>query len=183
MSIYVDINYWYISPPKYFIKSPQSGVTLHFQFFSTGLLHPLLQRLLAFMSKPFVPNLTYLGQRIYWSEEMYWMIFLWSWPKVTAVTLINKKLLVWTIKWEPLIKSLQNFGNFIALVMLITWLYFGEILLETFTLAYHLLKIRMCFLRVKHSFGHISVMVGPIDLKRKRSGYTMWPWLLTSLMT
>ena len=55
-------------------------------------------------------------------------------------------------------------GSFIALVMLITWLDFGE---ETFILANFLLKFRMCFFKVKHYFGHISGMVGPIDVKRK----------------
>ena len=36
---------------------------------------------------------------------MYWMTFWWPWPKVTAVTLINKNLLVCRIKWEPLDQS------------------------------------------------------------------------------
>ena len=41
---------------------------------------------------------------------------------------------------------------------------------------------------VKHYFGHISAMVGPIDVKQKEVhrlhvGYNMWPWPLTSLMT
>ena len=31
------------------------------------------------------------------------------------------------------------------------------------------LKIRMCFFKVKHYFGHISGMVAPIDVKRKGS--------------
>ena len=44
--------------------------------------------------------------------------------------------------------------------MLITWLDFGEILLETFFLANFL---------VKHSFGRISGMVDPIDVKWKGS--------------
>ena len=53
--------------------------------------------------------------------------------------------------------------------MVITWLDFGEVLLESFILANFLLKIRMCFFKVKHYFGHISGMVGPIDVKRKWS--------------
>ena len=40
--------------------------------------------------------------------QMYWMTFRWPWLKVTAVTLINKNLLVCRIKWEPLNQSLQN---------------------------------------------------------------------------
>ena len=39
---------------------------------------------------------------------MYWMTFLWPWPKVTVVASITKNLLVRAIKWEPLIESLQN---------------------------------------------------------------------------
>ena len=71
-----------------------------------------------------------------------------------------------------------------------TWLNFGVVLLETFILANFLYKIWICFFKVKHCFGHISGMVGPIDVKRKGSvsvGYwvqyvtftfhlTRWPW-------
>ena len=53
--------------------------------------------------------------------------------------------------------------------MVITWLDFGEVLLETVILANFLYKFRMCFCKVKHYFGHISGMVGPIDVKRKGS--------------
>ena len=49
--------------------------------------------------------------------------------------------------------------------MVTTWSEFGEVLLETFILA----KFRMCFFKVKHYFGHISGMIGPIDVKRKGS--------------
>ena len=34
--------------------------------------------------------------------------FGWPWPKVTAVSLINKNLLVCRIKWEPFNQSLQH---------------------------------------------------------------------------
>ena len=53
--------------------------------------------------------------------------------------------------------------------MVITWLDFGEILLKTVIFANFLLKFQMCFFKVKHYFGHISGMVGPIDVKRKGS--------------
>ena len=62
--------------------------------------------------------------------------------------------------------------------MVITWLDFGAVLLKTDILANFLLKFRMCFFKVKHYFGHISGMVGPIVVKRN-----MWPWPLTSLVT
>ena len=70
---------------------------------------PPPQWLLLLMSKPFELDLRYLGQRKYGSGKMYWVTFGWPWPKVTAVTLINKNLLVCRIKWEPLNQSLQNF--------------------------------------------------------------------------
>ena len=50
--------------------------------------------------------------------------------------------------------------SFIALVVVITGLDFGEVLLETYILA----NFRMCFFKVKHYFDHISGMVGPIDV-------------------
>ena len=64
------------------------------------------QWLLLLTSKPFELHLRYLGQRKYRSGKMYWMTFRWPW--LTAVTLINKNLLVCRIKWEPLNQSLQN---------------------------------------------------------------------------
>ena len=71
--------------------------------------------------------------------------------------------------------------------MVITWLDFRKALLETVILANLLLKFQMCFFKVKHYFGYISGMVAPINLKRKvhqlDTGYDMWPWPLTSLMT
>ena len=51
--------------------------------------------------------------------------------------------------------------------MLSTWIDFGGILLETLFLSNFLRKFRMCFCKVKHSIGHISGMVGPIDVKHK----------------
>ena len=72
---------------------------------------PPPQWLLLLTSKPFELHLRYLGQRKYRSGKMYWMTFRWPWLKVTAVTLINKNLLVCRIKWEPLNQSLQNLGG------------------------------------------------------------------------
>ena len=75
---------------KGLIKSPQSGVTVIYLF---PLPHPLPQRLLPLMSNPFVLSLRYLGQRRYWSGEMYWVTFLWPWPKAMAVALIKEMCL------------------------------------------------------------------------------------------
>ena len=76
--------------------------------------------------------------------------------------------------------------SFVALVMVITWLDFGEILLKSVILANFLSKFRMCFFKVKHYFGHISGMVGPIDVKRKGSalvGYWVQYMTLTFDLT
>ena len=91
--------------PRYIIKSPSLGWLYVFSSFPP----PPPQWLLLLTSKPFQLNLKYLRQRKYRSWKMYWMTFWWPWPKVTAVTLINKKLLVCRIKWEPLNQSLLNF--------------------------------------------------------------------------
>ena len=53
-----------------------------------------------------------------------------------------------------------------AQVMVITWLDFGKFLQ----------KFRMCFFKVKHYFGHIWGMIGPIDVKRKGSA-SVWYWV------
>ena len=58
-------------------------------------------------------------------------------------------------------------GSYIPLVMVITWLDFGGILWEILVLANFLRKFWMWFFKVKQSIGHISGMVGPIDVKRK----------------
>ena len=79
---------------------------LCFQFVSAGSAATAMTS--ASHVKPFELNLRYLGQIIYRSGKMYWMTFPWPRPKVTAVASISKNLLVCPIKWEPLIRSLQN---------------------------------------------------------------------------
>ena len=148
------------------LSHPGLGWLYVFSSFPPSL--PLQQRL-PLTSKPLELNLRYLAQRIYGSREMYWMTLSWPWPKVTAVASISQNLLVCAIKWEPLIGSLQ--------IMVITWLDFGKIMLETVILAHFPKKFWMCFFKVKHNFGHISGMVGLIDVKWKESasvGYWMF---------
>ena len=67
-------------------------------------------------------------------------------------------------------------GSYTSLVMVITWLDFEGILLDTLILQNFLRKFRMCFFKVKHSIGHISGMIGPIDVKRKR-GASIGYWI------
>ena len=68
---------------------------------SSFMLPPPPQRLLLLMSKPFQLNLRYLGQRKYRSGKMCWMTSPWPWPKVTAVALIDKNMLLCKMKWQP----------------------------------------------------------------------------------
>ena len=128
MHIYAAFAWWikeWISFNS--IKLPHLG----WLYFFSSFPHP--EKLL--ISKWFELNLRYLGQRKYIPGEMYWMTFLWPWPKAMAVVLMNKHLLVCTIKWEPLIQSLRDLNSCIHLVMLITWINFGRILLGTFFLV------------------------------------------------
>ena len=105
----------------HFIKSPRCGVTYVFSSFPPRPPpprpppprprpppRPPPQQLLPLTSKPFQLNLRYLAQRIYGSGEMYWMTFPWPWPNYMDVASISKNLLVCVIKWELLIRSLQN---------------------------------------------------------------------------
>ena len=66
--------------------------------------------------------------------------------------------------------------SYIPLVMVITWLDFGGILLETLFLPNVLRKFQTCFFKVKHFIGHISGMVGPIDVKQK-GGASVGYWV------
>ena len=100
--------------------------------FSSFPWPPRPQKLIPLTSKPFELNLWYLAQRIYGSGKMYWMT--WPWPKVTAVASISKNLLVCAIKWEPPRITTKR-GSCVTLVMVITWLDFGEVLFKTVILA------------------------------------------------
>ena len=145
----------------HFIKSYQSGVTLCFQFVSAVVSAATSAAATTFAShvKSNQLNLRYLAQSIYGSQEMYWMTFPWPWPKVTAVASISKNLLVCAIKWQPLIASLHNIAALLPLyiAMVITWLDFGAVLLETF-------KKRQCI-------GWILGTICNLDLWPHS-----WPW-------
>ena len=124
---------------------------------------PPPQQLLPLTSTPFQLNLRYLAQRIYESGQMYWVTFRWPWPKVTAVASISKKLLVCAIKWEPLIGSLQNTAVFFQNI--------GHV----FSRSNTILAISQEWL--------VRLMWNEKEVHRLDTGYNMWPWSLTSLMT
>ena len=106
---------------------------------------------------------------------MYWMTFPWPRPKVTTVVSISKNLLVCPIKCEPLIRLLQSLQLHCpshGYYLLRFWrssvwnCYFDKFSLKNSDV----------FFKVKHYFGHISGMVGPIDVKRKESALVGY-WL------
>ena len=82
-------------------KSPQFWVTLCIQFVSTAASLPHVKTICA---KSYI-----FGTKNIWVWGNLLDDFLWPWPKVTAVALINTNLLFCMIKWEPLIQSPQNF--------------------------------------------------------------------------
>ena len=85
------------------------------------------------------------------------MTFSWPWPKVRAVASISKDLPVCMIKWEKVYCPSRGY------YLIRFWrssgknCYFGKFSL----------KIPDMFFKVKHYFGHISGMDGPIDMKQK----------------
>ena len=99
---------------------------------------------------------------------MYWMTFSWPWPKVTAVASISINLIVCAIKRALLIGSLQN----VAALLPKSWL-LPDYILKQF---WYKLLLWQISLKVKHYFGHISGMIGPIGVKRKRSA-SVWYWV------
>ena len=84
--------------------------------------------------------------------------------------------------WQDKVRTTQTITtklvNYIRLVTLITWLDVEGIMLKTFLPNFPI------FFKVKHSIGHISGMVCPIDLKQKgvaSIGY--WVSYMTSTFT
>ena len=155
------------------------------RFHRSGQLRP--QWLLPLTSKAFELNLRYLRQSIYRSGEMYCMTFPWPWPTVKALALISKNLLVCIIKRRTTHLITAKHGCFIALIMVINWLDFGEVMLKTVILANFPLKLRMCFFKVKHYLAIsqerlVRLMWNEKEVHQLDTGYNMWPWPLTSLI-
>ena len=113
---------------------------------------------------------------------MYWMTFLWPWPKVTAVALMIKNLIVCRIKWEPLNQLLQN------LVTISLWsnylIRFWRNSVGNFFLSNFLWKFWMCFFTVKDiSQEWVVRLMWNEKVHGLDTGWTMWPWTLTPPMT
>ena len=99
----------------------------------------------------------------------------WPWPKVMAVASIIKNVLVCAIKEEPLIGSLHNVA---ALLPESRWLL--DCILEKFVLHCYFGKFSLFCPYLRNGW--------PIDVNEKEvhwldTGYNLWPWPLTSLMT
>ena len=105
-----------------------------------------------------------------WLTYGCWKMFLhptrWPWVKVTKLPKRDTIYLVPTIKWEPLIQSLQNFVGISP-----SSCFPPDKILEKFcqqiVFSNFLHKILNPFTPVEHSICHILGMVGPIDVKQK----------------
>ena len=187
---------WLLVITVFLIKSPQSGVTLCFQFVSASGSVSASAAVAAAMTFPSHVKTVwakpwYLGQRKYKSEKMYWVTFLWPWPKVTTVALINKKFHCLQEKVRTTQPITTKLGSYIPLVMSIVWLDFGEILLETFWFFFCRIFFEYfgCVFSRSNTPLDISqqwlvwLMWNEKELHRMDTGWTMWPWPLTSPMT
>ena len=148
---------------------------------------PPPQKLFTLTSTPIELNLWYLAQSIYGSGEMYWMTFPWPWPKVTAVALISKNLLVCTIKWEPLIRSLQKWqlccsshGYYLIRFWNCWKLLFWQIFLKNFGCVFSRSNIVLAIISQEWL---VRLMWNEKEVHWLDTGYNIWPWPLTSPMT
>ena len=112
--------------------------------------------------KPISSNHTWLT---YGCGKIFWHPSRWPWVKVTKLPKRDSIYFVPTIKWEPLIQSLQN------LVVIFPFSGFPPVFwrnsVKNRFLANLYIKFQMRFSQVEHSICHILGMVGPIDVKKK----------------
>ena len=96
-------------------------------------------------------------------------------------------MFVCTIKWEAVIKSLQNLVAISPYrVMLITWIDFGEILLEFF--FFFFVNLKNVFLQGQTLLATsqellVQLMWNEKEVHELDTGWIMWPWHLISPMT
>ena len=116
---------------------------------------------------------------------MYWMTFSWPWH---GCDIDKQKLACLQDKVRTTQSITTILSSYIPLVMLITWSHFGGILLETLFLTNFLWKFWMCFSR-SNTLLDISqewlvrLMWNEKEVHGLDTGWTMWPWPLTSPMT
>ena len=108
------------------IKSTQSGVILCFQYVSATAASSDAAKTFASHVKSVFANLTYLRQRTCKYGEMYWMTFLWPWPKVGWILCILWDLDLWPQSWPSTLKfSRLNFEISVSHGLLV-WLMWNE---------------------------------------------------------
>ena len=164
------------------IKSPQSGVTLCFQFVSAAAT-TFASHVKTVSAKPYI-----FGTKN-----------LWVWGNVLndlSMTLTqghgcgidNQNCACLRDKVRTTHRITTKHGSIIALVMVITWLDFGEVLLETVILANFLKKFGCVFSRSNTILAVsqewlVRLMWNEKEMHQLDTGYNMWPWSLTSVMT
>ena len=128
---------------------------------------------------------------------MYWMTFPWPWPKLTAVASISINLLVCTIKWEPLIGSLQNMASLLQVMVITLFRFwrnlcwkqlFCQIFFKNFGCVFSRSNTKIVFdLEKTHPAKSqewlVRLMWNEKEMHWLDTGYNMWPRPLTSLMT
>ena len=149
------------------LSHPSLGWLYVFSSFPPPRPRPPPHWLLLLTSKPFEVDLRCLGQRKYSSGKMYWMTVTLTQGHGCDIDKQKFPCLQDKVRiTQPITTKLGSYIiAYIPLVMVITRIDFGGILSETLFLANFLRKLRMC--SRSNTIGHISGMVGPIDVKRK----------------
>ena len=156
------------------IKSPQSGVTLCFQFVSADAS--------ASASSTYAAKSVASHVKTVWAKESIGVENVLDDLLVTlgqghgcGIDEYRFACLQDKVRTSPPIT--KKLDSYISVVMLITWLDVRGILLEPLFRKFRI------FSKFKHSIGHISGMVGPIDVKRKGGALVGYWVTLTSPVT
>ena len=170
------------------IKSPQSGVTLCFQFVSSAATSAA--------ATTFASHVKTVSAKPY----IFGTKNLWVWGNVLndlSMTLTqghgcgidDKKFACLRDKVRTTHRITTKHGSIIALVMVITWLDFGE------KFCWKLLFWQIFFKKFGCVFSRsntilavsqewlVRLMWNKKEMHQLDTGYNMWPWPLTSLMT
>ena len=105
----------------------------------------------------------------------------WLWHRLAKNSCLRDKVAIFN-------RITTKRGSFVYLVIVITWLDFRKTLLITFILANFLQKFRMCFSRSNTILAIsqewlVRLMWNEKEVHWLDTGYNMWPWTLTSLVT
>ena len=151
-------NKWLWAPKHtgLFIKSPRvTGDFVFGPFPPPSPPPPFSQHFLGKPVKLISSNHTWLTYRC---GKNFWHPSRWPWVKVTKILKREVIYFVPMIKWEPLIRSLQNF------IVISPSSYLDKFCLECFFNDFFC-KILNPISPVKHSICHILGMAGQVDVK------------------